>query len=88
MTQSLIVALLVVSCSVYAAWTLMPAGLRRAIAQRLLNWSLPALLARPLRRAMKPASACGGCDSCAGDAADKPAATASKPITIHRRLPR
>ena len=70
--QSFIVALIVVGCSAYVAWTLMPAVARRAIAVRVLRLSLPRLLARPFAKAMKPASACGGCDSC-GDEAAKPA---------------
>jgi hypothetical protein len=81
--QSLIVALIVIACGAYAIWTLMPAALRRALAQRALRHSLPELLARPLRRAAKPAGACGGCDSCGED---KP--SAAKTVQFHRRLPR
>jgi hypothetical protein len=82
--QQLVVMMLVLGCGTYAAWTLMPAGGRRAIASRLLKWPLPARLQQPLLKAMKPAGACGGCDSC-GD--EKPAAPAggAKPIHFHRQ---
>ena len=84
--QSLIVALIVLACTAYAAWTLMPAGARRAVALRVLKWSLPAVMQRPFQKAMKPAGACGGCDNC-GD--EKPAAkSAVQPIKIHRMVKR
>ena len=80
--QNLIVALLVLACTAYATWTLMPAGLRRALAMRVLKWPLPVALQRPFQKAMKPAGACGGCDNC-GD--EKPAAkSAVQPIRFHR----
>lgn len=82
--QNLIVAVIVLLCGAYAAWTLMPAGTRRAIAARVLSWPLPQRWKQPFRNAMKPAGACGGCDNC-GDS--KPAAqSAVKPIRIHRRV--
>jgi hypothetical protein len=70
--QVLIVALIVMACTAYVAWTLMPAAARRAIAGAALRLSLPAWLAKPFVNAAKPASACGGCDNC-GDTAAKPA---------------
>ena len=85
-TQDLVVALIVVACSAYAAWTLMPAAARRAVASRVLKWSLPAALQGPFQKAMKPAGTCGGCDSC-GD--DKPSAkSAAQPIKFHRVIKR
>jgi hypothetical protein len=79
--QSIVVALIVVACTAYAAWTLMPAVARRALATRVLKLSLPERLARPFRRALGPSSACGGCDSC-GDTAEAPKV---KPVIFHRR---
>jgi len=81
--QQLVVMVVVLACGTYAAWTLMPAGARRAIASRMLKWPLPARLQQPLLKALKPAGACGGCDSC-GD--EKAASTSNgvKPIRIHR----
>jgi ferrous iron transport protein B len=84
-TQSFIVALMVIACAAYAAWTLMPSGLRRSLATLILKLSLPEIVARPFRKALKPAGACGGCDSC-GDAAAAPKGPAT--IKLHRRLPR
>jgi len=83
--QSLVVALIVLACSAYAAWTLMPSALRRSLALRALKMSLPESLARAFRKAAQPAGACGGCDNC-GDAKDKPVATGVQKITFHRRL--
>ncbi|HEX6706682.1 MAG TPA: DUF6587 family protein [Albitalea sp.] len=69
--QGLIVALIVVACMGYAAWTLMPSAARRALAGMLLKVSWPAWMSGPLRRASQPGSGCGGCGSC-GDATVKP----------------
>jgi hypothetical protein len=80
--QAFIVALIVLACSVYVAWTLMPAAARRAIATRMLRLPLPAWLAKPFRKASLPASACGGCDNC-GDTTAPPDAT--KTIKFHPR---
>ena len=44
MVQTLIVALLVVVCSLRAAWILAPASARRAAARRLLALALPTAL--------------------------------------------
>jgi len=82
--QQLVVMVLVLACATYAAWTLMPAAGRRAIAQRLLKWPLPARLQQPLLKAMKPAGACGGCDSCGDEKAVTPSGGV-KPIRIHRQ---
>ncbi len=82
--QSLVVALIVVACSSYAVWTLMPSALRRSLAMKLLKLSLPESLARTFRKAAQPAGACGGCDSC-GDGAAKPEAGKAHKITFHRR---
>jgi len=90
MAQTLIVALLVVACSLRAAWILAPAAARRSIARALLAWPLPAVLAAPLRGHAQAASdgcACDGCDK-GTDAARPKAAPTVAPITFHRRLPR
>jgi hypothetical protein len=87
-TQSLLVALIVLACGAYAAWTLMPSALRRPLARTMLRLSLPEFVARMLRNAAQPAGACGGCDSC-GDSAARPAPSSMpgvKPVTFHRRL--
>jgi hypothetical protein len=79
--QVFIVALLVVSCTTYVAWTLMPAAARRLIAEAALRVPLPRWLAAPFLKATKPASACGGCDNCG----DTPAKPALQPVKFHPR---
>jgi hypothetical protein len=98
--QSSIVALLVAGCSVYAAWKLMPAALRRAIAGALTKLPLPAKLAAPLQRAAQTSGGCG-CDGCdhAAPRAKKNAASrvvkskdaadeTTQPLHFHPRPPR
>ncbi len=87
MVQTLIVALLVVGCSAYVAWTLMPAAARRAIALRLLKLPLPASLAATLRQAATVSSGCG-CDGCDHAPAKSAAKAPQQVVTFHRRPPR
>jgi hypothetical protein len=83
--QTLIVGALVLGCSVYATWSLLPAGARRSIALRLLKLQLPEIVVSRLRRHAL-ASGCG-CDGC--DHAEKPPATSRvQPIRMHRRAAR
>ncbi|RQP26201.1 DUF6587 family protein [Piscinibacter terrae] len=84
MVQQMIVGLVVIGCGVYAAWTLMPAGARRVLATHALKLSLPEFARKPLQRAMKPAGACGGCDSCGDE--KKTTDAGVKPIRIHRMV--
>jgi hypothetical protein len=96
MTQSIVVAFLVIACTLRAAWILAPAAARRPLARALLALALPSGIAKALRKHVDAASgcACDGCDR--GSAAAKaPAPTAGAnatptiaPITFHRRLPR
>ena len=90
MLQTLIVAVLVSGCTAYAAWTLMPAAARRAIALRLLVLPLPGAFAARLRRAATVASGCGcdGCDHAPAKAAKtvgRAAAEAPQVVTFHPR---
>ena len=85
--QNLIVALLVFGCAVYAAWTLMPAVARRAIASMLLKLPLPNGFEQTMRKAATLSSGCG-CDGC-DSAAVKPASKATpQVVTFHPRPPR
>ena len=84
--QALIVALLVVGCSVYAAWSLMPAAARRAIATSLLKLPLPNGFAIKMRKAATASSGCG-CDNC-DHAPTKAAPKATQVVTFHPRPPR
>ena len=91
MAQTLIVALLVVVCSLRAAWILAPAAARRSISRALLAWPLPDALAAPLRKHARAASngcACDGCDKGGAAVVEPKAAPTVAPITFHRRLPR
>ena len=85
--QVLIVALLVVGCSIYAAWSLMPAAARRAIAASLLKLPLPAPFAQKMRRAATMSSGCG-CDSCDHAPSKKAPTPATQVVTFHPRPPR
>lgn len=82
--QGAIVAVIVCACAVYAAWVLMPAALRRAIAQRLQRGPWPEALARRLRQAANTPAGCA-CD--AGCSAKSPPPGAVQPIRLHRRPP-
>ena len=84
--QILIVALLVSACSIYAAWKLMPAAARRAIAASLLKLPLPNRLELRLRKAATETSGCG-CDGC-DHAPAKTAPKAAQVVTFHPRPPR
>ena len=84
--QTLIVALLVIGSATYAAWTLMPAAARRAIASSLLKLPLPGAFAAKMRRAATVNSGCG-CDGC-DHAPAKSAAKAQQVVTFHPRAKR
>jgi len=85
--QHLVVALVVLLCASYAAWTIMPSALRRTVAVLILKIRPPEALARPFRQALRPASPCGGCGNC-GDTPPKPAAATEHKIILHRRSSR
>ena len=91
--QTIVVAVVVVACTTYAVWTLMPASARRVLAVALLKLSLPAPLARVMARHAVESSgcACDGCDKSAVAAGKKTAATGPvpggvAPIVFHPRL--
>jgi hypothetical protein len=74
--QAFIVALVVVGCTGYAVWTLMPSAVQRALARALLRIRWPEGISRVFRRAARGRSGCGGCDSCGDEL---------RTIKIHRR---
>ena len=91
MIEALVVAVVVVACSLRAAWILMPAAARRALARALLARPLPRWLATPLERQARDASAgcaCDGCDNASPAGPTKAEPPGVAPITLHRRLPR
>ena len=74
--QTLIVAAIVITCSAYAVWSLMPGAWRAALNRRL-------------GRASAPASACSGCGGGCATAPAAPGAgttaVTTAVITLHRR---
>ena len=86
LTQTLIVGVLVAGCACYSIWTLLPAGARRQLAQRLLKVRLPKAVHARLLRHAQAASGCG-CDGC-DQGSKASAATQAKPIHFQRRPPR
>ena len=80
--QTMIVALIVLACGAYAAWTLMPQAARRAIGAQLLKLPLPPMLARLFVKASAPAGGCGGCGGCSDTPASPPG---EKIIRVHRQ---
>ena len=85
--QSLVVAVIVAACAVYAAWTLMPASLRRAIALALLKLPLPGGVATFMRRHSAQASGCGcdGCDKSVLKSAPPAGPASTATLTFHPR---
>ena len=77
--QQGLTALLVALCAVYAAWTLAPAALRRALVRRLLTLPLPSAWRQRLATAARTPGGCAaGCGGCSQPAA-------AQPITVVRR---
>jgi hypothetical protein len=91
MLQSMIAAVLVIGCAAYAAWSLMPAAARRALAGAMLRLPLPASVAERCRRASEVTLGCG-CSGCDHASAKPPAGVArdvpAQNITFHPRAPR
>jgi hypothetical protein len=87
--QQLIVAIIVLGATLYSAWALMPAGLRRAVAARLAKGAgrLGASTERTerLQSALATSGSCSECSSCKGCAT--PAATAQPPSQRSRVIP-
>lgn len=66
--QNLVVFMVVLGSSVYAAWVLMPSAWRRVLATRLLRLPNPAWLRTTLQQAAAPGAGCdcSGCDKAVG----------------------
>ena len=99
--QGLIVALVVVACTVYAVWTLMPGAARRSLAGSMLKVVLlngrrigsESRLTLKLRKAAQASSgrACDGCDRAPKTAlrtTPLSGADNAKVITFHPRVRR
>jgi hypothetical protein len=88
--QWAIVAIVVLASALYAAWTLMPASLRRALAAATLKLPLPTAIAARMRAQAANASSCG-CSGCGRNplspkSTEAATTTATRPITLHRRI--
>ena len=79
--QTLLVALIVLGCSLHALWRLLPAAARRGLARALLRGRWPAPLARWLAHAAAAPSGCSGC----GRSTRTTAPAGVQPIRLHRR---
>lgn len=89
--QSLVVAVIVIACVIYASWTLMPKAARERVASVLLQRPLPDALAEFLRKQATAASgcACDGCDKAAGKSTTVAVAAATPAVqTIRFHPPR
>ena len=86
LAQSLVVALIVIACAVYAAWTLMGGAARRSVATALLKLPLPDALAAMMRKHSVATSGCSclGCDL----GAKKTTTPTVEIIRLHPRPPR
>lgn len=84
-TQSVIVALLVAGSFAYAAWTLLPQVVRRALASGLLRLPLPGRWRTHLQTVARAAAGGCGCSGC-----DALPAPAGKPqnVMFHPRSKR
>ena len=85
--QTVIVAVIVIGCSAYSAWTLMPTAARRAVARALLKLPLPQRLAGALQKHLAPASGCG-CDGCDQGTKLSPKSNGAQAIRFHPRVRR
>jgi hypothetical protein len=80
--QSLVTYLIVAIALAYALWLFAPVAARRWLTARLARFAPPALRTRLERAQARSAST--GCSSCQGCETDAKAASAVKPIRLHR----
>ena len=80
MLQLVVVVLLVTACAGYAAWTLMPAVLRRSLALALSTLPLPRAWSSAMRKRSEIPSGCA-CDGCDKGKAST-TGTPSSPLSI------
>jgi len=88
--QSLIVAVIVIACCVYSAWTLMPAALRRPVARLLIRnrWLASRAALQRAAEAADSGCACDGCDKGMRAAPPDPSAAAGPGVSVIRIVPR
>jgi len=80
--QHLIVFSVVLACSLYALWVLMPAALRRLLAARLVRLPLGSSLQAVFQRAAAPSSGCD-CSGCDTVVDRRPKTTPRRVIRLH-----
>lgn len=80
MIQYLIIAAIVLWAVLYSVWNLMPAGARRALAQRAGAWARHAGVgekqAQELQDRLAQPASCSACSTCSG--CSKPSASAAR----------
>ena len=92
--QGFVVGLIVLGCTAYAVWALLPAGPRRTLAATMARAPWPGFIAQRLQKAATAASGCGcGCDGCDRAPGKKSHTGASlppgeQPIQLHPRRAR
>lgn len=82
--QTIVVTVLVIGCSAYAVWTLMPTSARRIVARALLKLPLPRHTAAALQKHLVAVGGCGGCGGC-GQKPKKHSAPAVQSVRLHPR---
>ena len=85
--QSLLVYAVVACCTVYAAWTLAPASLKRFIATALMSQSQYLRSSRRWQRWAQQKGGCGsGCSGCSSAASHLPDQAKTVKIRFSKRL--
>jgi hypothetical protein len=87
--ESLLVDALVAASLVYAAWTLLPQMVRRALALGLLRLPLPRLLSGYLKKVAQASAGChcSGCDHATtkGGSLPRVGLAGAQPLVFHPR---
>jgi hypothetical protein len=88
MIQYLVIAAIVLWALLYSAWSLMPAGARRALAQRAAGWArhfgLGEKHAQGLQTRLAQSGSCSACSTCSG--CGKPPTPAARVIPVDNDL--
>ena len=86
LAQTVLAALLVAACAIYAVWALLPGAARRPIARALLRIRWPQRLATRLQRHAEASDGCA-CDGCDQQTQSAGPQSTEHPIRLHRSPP-